>query len=43
MDDAFRQQMDSKEASHREELEQLMIQKQEETDQANQKVKGSRS
>ena len=38
MDDAFRKQMDSKEANHREEIEQIMQQKQEEIDVAYQKV-----
>ena len=38
MDDAFRKQMDSKEANHAEELEKLKQQKQEEIDLANQKV-----
>ena len=38
MDDGFRKQMDSKETNHREELEQIMQQKQEEIDVANQKV-----
>ena len=43
MDDAFRKQMDSKEANHAAELERLKQQKQEEIDLANQKVSNVQS